>query len=205
MSTDHNFWRERTAEACTNRGPSAYQPDALPLGLTGSKRSKPAIRSLGGHGGHRCPCCQRPHDTQSSDARPAQRAVWTRVSVDLCLRHSHPPPPGVPSDRYTEREGSMCYTPTVTWPAKQILGEGACVCVCVGGGGGGTNFSSRHTEQRVLNTHKNKSRHYFRPTTHNLLCSIKMPVSRRGRNQQGCGHCGSATRLAGLGDTGTVS
>ena len=35
-STDHNFWRERRAEADSNRGPSAYQPNALPLGQTGS-------------------------------------------------------------------------------------------------------------------------------------------------------------------------
>ena len=34
--TDHNFWREKTAEADSNRGPSAYQPNALPLGQTGS-------------------------------------------------------------------------------------------------------------------------------------------------------------------------
>ena len=32
MSTDHNFWRERTAEAESNRGTSAHQPNALPLG-----------------------------------------------------------------------------------------------------------------------------------------------------------------------------
>ena len=36
VSTDHNFWRERRAEAVSNRGPSAYQPTALPLGQTGS-------------------------------------------------------------------------------------------------------------------------------------------------------------------------
>ena len=30
------FSRERTAEAVSNRGPSAYQPNALPLGQTGS-------------------------------------------------------------------------------------------------------------------------------------------------------------------------
>ena len=36
VSTDHNFWRERRAEADLNRGPSAYQPNALPLGQTGS-------------------------------------------------------------------------------------------------------------------------------------------------------------------------
>ena len=29
------FWRERRAEADSNRGPSAYQPTALPLGQTG--------------------------------------------------------------------------------------------------------------------------------------------------------------------------
>ena len=36
MSTDHNFGRERRAEAESNRGPSAYQPNALPLGQTSS-------------------------------------------------------------------------------------------------------------------------------------------------------------------------
>ena len=36
MSTDHNFWRERRAEVDSNWGPSAYQPNALPLGQTGS-------------------------------------------------------------------------------------------------------------------------------------------------------------------------
>ena len=38
VSTDHNFWRERTAEAESNQGPSAYQPNALPLGQTGSQK-----------------------------------------------------------------------------------------------------------------------------------------------------------------------
>ena len=32
----HNFLRERRAETDWNRGPSAYQPNALPLGQTGS-------------------------------------------------------------------------------------------------------------------------------------------------------------------------
>ena len=37
VSTNHNlFWWERRAEALSNRGPSAYQPNALPLGHTGS-------------------------------------------------------------------------------------------------------------------------------------------------------------------------
>ena len=36
VSTDHNFSRERRAEADSNRGPSAYQPTASTLGQTGS-------------------------------------------------------------------------------------------------------------------------------------------------------------------------
>ena len=32
--TDHNVSRERRAEADSNRGPSAYQPNALLLGQT---------------------------------------------------------------------------------------------------------------------------------------------------------------------------
>ena len=38
VSTDHNCSRERTAEADSNRGPSAYQPNALPLDQTGSRQ-----------------------------------------------------------------------------------------------------------------------------------------------------------------------
>ena len=34
------FWRERRAEADSNRGPSAYQPNALLLGQTGSRSRK---------------------------------------------------------------------------------------------------------------------------------------------------------------------
>ena len=38
VSTNRNlFCRERRAEAVSNRGPSAYQPNALPLGQTGSQ------------------------------------------------------------------------------------------------------------------------------------------------------------------------
>ena len=33
------FLKSRRAEAVSNRGPSAYQPNALPLGLTGSQHS----------------------------------------------------------------------------------------------------------------------------------------------------------------------
>ena len=34
------FLRERRAEAVSNRGPSAYEPNALPLGQTGSLKGK---------------------------------------------------------------------------------------------------------------------------------------------------------------------
>ena len=36
LSTNHNLFEEkgRRAEAVSNRGPSAYQPNALPLGQT---------------------------------------------------------------------------------------------------------------------------------------------------------------------------
>ena len=39
VSTNHNLFEEpeRRAEAVSNRGPSAYQPNALPLGQTGSQ------------------------------------------------------------------------------------------------------------------------------------------------------------------------
>ena len=40
VSTDHNFWRKRRAEADSNQGPSAYQPsNALLLHQTGSQRT----------------------------------------------------------------------------------------------------------------------------------------------------------------------
>ena len=36
LDSDHNFWWEGRAEADSNRRPSAYQPNALPIGQTGS-------------------------------------------------------------------------------------------------------------------------------------------------------------------------
>ena len=36
VSSDHNFWRERRAEADLNWSPTAYHPNALLLGQTGS-------------------------------------------------------------------------------------------------------------------------------------------------------------------------
>ena len=40
MSTDHNFWSERRAEAGSKRDPSVYQPNALELGQNGSRKTK---------------------------------------------------------------------------------------------------------------------------------------------------------------------
>ena len=40
MSTNQNFWWQRRAKADWNRGPSGYQPNALPLGQTGSRRAQ---------------------------------------------------------------------------------------------------------------------------------------------------------------------
>ena len=46
VSTNHNlFRRERRAEAVSNRGPSAYQPNALPLGQTGSQGRESDVRT----------------------------------------------------------------------------------------------------------------------------------------------------------------
>ena len=44
--TDHNFLRERRAEADSHRGHSAYQPNAIPLGQTGS-RGDSVVLALG--------------------------------------------------------------------------------------------------------------------------------------------------------------
>ena len=41
-----SFGREKRAEADSNGGPSAYQPDALPLGQTGSRLTLLAVSSM---------------------------------------------------------------------------------------------------------------------------------------------------------------
>ena len=47
VSTD-NFWRGRRAEADSNQGPSAYQPDSLPLGQN-SSHSEDFVAMGSGH------------------------------------------------------------------------------------------------------------------------------------------------------------
>ena len=45
VSTNQNLFEEKgDAEAVSNRCPSAYQPNALPLGQTGSQVSSPVDR-----------------------------------------------------------------------------------------------------------------------------------------------------------------
>ena len=55
VSTDHNFWSERRAEADSNRGPSAFQHNALPLGQIDSRNQSSfeafINRGGGGRGG----------------------------------------------------------------------------------------------------------------------------------------------------------
>ena len=46
VSTDHNFWRERRAEADSNRGLSAYQPNALVLSHPGSLVDVPLVEFM---------------------------------------------------------------------------------------------------------------------------------------------------------------
>ena len=46
VSTDHNFWRERRAEMDSNQGLSAYQPNALLLGQTGSHLQEEELKCL---------------------------------------------------------------------------------------------------------------------------------------------------------------
>ena len=46
VSTDHSLGRERRAEAVSNRGPSAYHPNALPLSQTGSRGDGPSAQGL---------------------------------------------------------------------------------------------------------------------------------------------------------------
>ena len=66
VSTDHNFWREGTAEAESNRGPSAYQLNALPLGQTGSRKTvstDDSFRRGANKPLHRCAASSRPSCT----------------------------------------------------------------------------------------------------------------------------------------------
>ena len=54
VSTNHNLFEEKgEPKRVSNRGPSAYQPNALPLGQTGSLCQAKALAVLGARGGVR--------------------------------------------------------------------------------------------------------------------------------------------------------
>ena len=91
VSTDHNFWRERRAEADLNQGPSAYHPNALPLGQIGSLSSLHTLSPLiakcragwwgGGVNGSR-PCTSRPSTLEAYIFRRKKNYNWGwRLSV----------------------------------------------------------------------------------------------------------------------------
>ena len=85
--TDHNFWRERRAKADLSQGPSACQPNALPLGQTSSRdgggnsgsliRYLSAIATLEGTAAYRKTWCQSP-ETASG---------WIIVQLKTCQAH----------------------------------------------------------------------------------------------------------------------
>ena len=74
LHIDHNLWSERRAEADSNRGLSAYQPHALPLGYTGSRSVYSALV-----------CICMPYTTVLSCFALSQRRLrgfgWTAIGV----------------------------------------------------------------------------------------------------------------------------
>ena len=70
VSIDRNFWSERRAEADSNRGPSAYKPNALPLGQTGSR-------------GHAINKQADKHNTQWMEM--GMRGEWDGGEMEECL------------------------------------------------------------------------------------------------------------------------
>ena len=92
VSTDHNFWRERRAEADLNQDPSAYQPNPLPLGQTSSPTSiKQECKFI------HCPHCvlphcihSLPHPLTSGQKRPRWQTALLPHSPTVSLSTSFP-------------------------------------------------------------------------------------------------------------------
>ena len=80
----HTFWRERRAEAVSNRGPSAYQPAPLPLGQTGSRRTvrRSILQHVQFRRGNR-----RSSEIQGTALGKCLRA-WPRPAGIATLRHA---------------------------------------------------------------------------------------------------------------------
>ena len=97
VSADHNFWRERRAETDSNWGPSAYQPNALPPGQTGSHWTLPDptacifhCKEWGGGGGWQVLFREVIHNQNITTAHPTH--VCTELFQTLCFvgkGHSH--------------------------------------------------------------------------------------------------------------------
>ena len=90
VSTNHNFfWRERRAAAVSNRGPSAYQPNALPQGQTGSQVLRPVnhygyIRAMRTVKDHRLfeeklDSCIKTHHNEHTAKRRQDNVEWAGV------------------------------------------------------------------------------------------------------------------------------
>ena len=77
-STDHNFWRERRAGVDSNRGPSAYQPNILPLGQTSSLAGSPRdlLNILA-------------NSNTVTEALTLQPCVHRTIKLQLLLHHSN--------------------------------------------------------------------------------------------------------------------
>ena len=98
VSTNHNFWRERRAEADSNRSPSAYQPSALPLGQTGSRNQWPDVDLIiasdatefrSASGWHLSPSKDNSERAGEIGRRCIKRAVPRGVVLLTGCSHSH--------------------------------------------------------------------------------------------------------------------
>ena len=88
MSTNNNFWREGRAEAVSNRGPSAYQPTASPLGQTGSLSRRAVVKLSAFSSCIEASCCEAIHylvlyGGELLWSYPLSRLVWRRAVVKL--------------------------------------------------------------------------------------------------------------------------
>ena len=141
MSTDHKLWRERRAEADSNRGPSVYQPNALPLGQTDSQygvRSQQLYRAVWGkkawcasrfQAGMAAPPRTRRDVRTVSPEMPSESLERAAFSGDdhqqVCHNpgdHTRPVPPSTwPVSAVAVREGIQGAEGTCQPPERRLL------------------------------------------------------------------------------------
>ena len=143
MSTNHNFWRERRTKVVSNRGPSAYQPTALPLGQTGSQHVCVMMMMM-------MSWCLMSSDVSwhirdKLWPMPKPGSIILYVHGNQKARYSPGRPPRLSHSSWTmwclyERETCLSngeFSPEGYWrgPTYQVM----CVCMGIeaGGGGGG--------------------------------------------------------------------